>query len=58
MTKKDIIDNIKNGIENLMWKNECKAFIDGYLGALLDCYEIDYDTYEEIHYEVKVIYND
>ena len=56
MTKEDIIENIENGLENLIWKNEVEAYIDGYLGALRDCYEIDYDMYYEIYYELKEKY--
>lgn len=53
MIKDEIIKNIKNRIKNLMWYEEVKAYINGYLGALLDCYEIDSDTYNKIKEELE-----
>lgn len=57
MTKEDIIENIKNGTENLIWKSEVEAYIDGYLGALRDTREIDYSDYIEIRAELREWYD-
>ena len=58
MTKEDILENIKNGIEGLMYKSECESYINGYIKALFDCYELDSDTYYDMYYELKELYDD
>lgn len=58
MTKDEIIENIKNATENMCWKDEAYAFLKGYLKALRDCYEIDYDTSIDIEFELKEYWDD
>ena len=49
MTKEEIIEIIKNEIENYMLQSEINAYIKGYLDALCKTYEI---TWEE-RYEIE-----
>lgn len=57
MSKEDIIENIKNATENIMLISEMNCYVNGYLGALLDTREIDYNDCIEIRAELREWYD-
>lgn len=48
MTKTEIVEKIKEGIDNYLWASEVDAYIKGYLDALCYTYEITWDERMEI----------
>ena len=53
MTKEEIIEEIKNEIENYMFKSDAYYYIKGYLDALCKTYEITWDERDEIMEALK-----
>lgn len=48
MTKTEIVEKIKEGIDDYIWASEVDAYIKGYLDALCYTYEITWDERMEI----------
>ncbi len=53
MTKEEIIEEIKNEIENYSSIFEIESYIKGYLDALCKTYEITWDERYEIEEALK-----
>lgn len=43
MTKAEIVEKIKEEIDDYIWQSEIDAYIKGYLDALCSAYEISWD---------------
>lgn len=48
MTKTEIVEKIKEEIDDYIWASEIDAYIKGYLDALCSVYEISWDERMEI----------
>ena len=48
MTKEEIIEILKENIQEYLFQNEIDAYIKGYLDALRDSYEITWEEKIEI----------
>ena len=48
MTKTEIVEKIKEEIDNYIWSSEIEAYIKGFLDALCYTYEITWDKRTEI----------
>lgn len=53
MDKDEIIEIIKDKIENLMFQTEIDLYIEGFLDALIKAREIDWDERYEIEEALK-----
>ena len=53
MTKEEIIEEIKNEIEDYIFQSNIDCYIKGYLDALCKTYEITYDERDEIEEVLK-----
>ena len=48
MTRTEIVEKIKEEIDNYIWASEIEAYIKGFLDALCYTYEITWDERIEI----------
>lgn len=53
MSKEEIIEEIKEHIEDYMYIDEINAYIKGYLDALCKTYEINWEERDEIEEALK-----
>lgn len=53
MTKEEIVEEIKEHIEDYMYIDEINAYIKGYLDALCKTYEITWEERDEIEEMLK-----
>jgi len=53
MSKEEIIEEIKNEIDDYIFKSEIESYIKGFLDALCKTYEITYDERIEIEEMLK-----
>lgn len=53
MGKEEVIENIKNNIDDYIFQSEIDSYIKGYLDALCNTYEITWDERYEIEEKLK-----
>ena len=53
MSKEEIIEKIKESLEGYMFQNEIDSYIKGYLDALCNTYEINWEERDEIEEALK-----